>query len=647
MSSLNRFPKERRFGYPVSRGYLYLSIIITCSISIGFQSAGMSQQTSPKKDCPSDQCTFVNVSAYKFVPIDDPAGLRERWLPICKELGLKGTILLSTEGMNMFVAGNESAIGKLLDEIASDSRFTDLPIKKSYSDYQPFNRMLIRLKKEIISMGVPTIVPSSKTSPKISAAQLKQWLDEGKELTLLDTRNDYEIEIGTFKDAVSIGIDSFREFPEATSELDESVKKKPVVMFCTGGIRCEKAGPLMEEQGFEEVYQLDGGILRYFEEVGGEHYDGECFVFDQRVAVDPDLNETATTQCYACQAVLTAEDQASPLYDPPNCCEKCYVPPDARLENTIARRNEQIRTATNPLPGAEPYNNVRPVNVSLKFDHYKSLDMFLELHGHVEEGYWEKEFELGRIVYKGQPMEPDAIVRSGNRVEHLLPQTTEPAVSNEVDFLFEDDAIVVINKPAPLAMHPGGRFNRNTLNHFLDLIYDDCQLRITHRLDSNTTGVVVYAKKRSVAHAILPQFKDGTVEKTYLALVAGDVTEDAFSCDASIGREADRAGTRLVDPAGDEALTEFEVLQRREGQTLLLCRPKTGRTNQIRIHLSHLGLPIIGDPAYGREEDRSVTQTIDLGSQPMCLHAWKLSIDHPLSGDRMEFEAPKPTWAAI
>jgi RluA family pseudouridine synthase len=605
----------------------------------------MSKQSSSNPEAVELQNSYVNVSAYKFIPIDDPAALKSKWLPLCKSLSLKGTILLSDEGINMFVAGSSEAIDRILAEVASDERFTDLPIKKSYSDHQPFNRMLIRLKKEIISMGVETIQPSSKTSPKISAAQLKQWLDEGKDLTLLDTRNDYEIEIGTFADAVSIGIDSFREFPDATKALDESVKKKPVVMFCTGGIRCEKAGPLMEEQGFEEVYQLDGGILRYFEEVGGEHYDGECFVFDQRVAVDPELRETETTQCYACQAVLTADDQASPLYIPPHSCAKCYLPPDQKLQQTLERRNKQIRIATDKLPGSDPYHNVRPVNVPLKYDRHKCLDMFLEMHGHVEDGYWEKEFELGRIVYKDQPMAPEAVIRSGFRIEHLIPHTVEPPVSNDVDFLFEDNAIVVLNKPAPLPMHPGGRFNRNTLNHFLNLVYDDCQMRIVHRLDANTTGVVVYAKKRSIANSLLPQFKNGTVEKSYLALVEGVPTEEAFSCDAPIGKEPDRAGTRLVDTNGDEAFTEFEVLERRGNQTLLLCRPKTGRTNQIRIHLAHLGIPIVGDPAYGREEDRIETQTIDIDSPPMCLHAWKLSIDHPLNDQRKTFEAPRPKWA--
>lgn len=605
----------------------------------------MSQPSAPQPSSDAKSGSFVNVSAYKFIPIDDPAGLKSKWLPLCKSLELKGTILLSDEGMNMFVAGKAESIEQLIAEISADDRFNDLPIKKSFSDYQPFNRMLIRLKKEIISMGIPAIVPSSKTSPKISAAQLKQWLDEGKDLTLLDTRNDYEVDIGTFKDAVPIGIDHFRQFPEATKQLDDDVKKKPLVMFCTGGIRCEKAGPLMEEQGFEEVYQLDGGILRYFEDVGGEHYDGECFVFDQRVAVDPALNETGTTQCYACQAVLTEEDQQSPLYDPPNSCSKCYLPPDEKLQLRLQERNIEIRSATNPLPGSEPYNNVRPVNVPLKYDQRKCLDMFLEMHGHVEDGYWQNEFKLGRIVYKGQPIAADAIIRSGFRIEHLIPHTTEPAVSNEIDFLFEDDAIAVLNKPASLPMHAGGRFNRNTLNHFLDLVYEDCQMRIVHRLDANTTGVVVYAKKRSVANALLPQFKNGTVEKEYLALVDGSPEMDEFSCDAPIGKEPDRAGTRLVDAEGDSALTEFEVLSRYEGATLLRCRPKTGRTNQIRIHLAHLGFPIVGDPAYGREETRRATQTLDLDSPPMCLHAAKLTIDHPVSADRVSFEAPKPKWA--
>jgi len=364
----------------------------------------MSTKPAESSTDASDLPSFCNISAYKFVPVDNIAELKASWLPICKAKGLKGTILLSSEGINMFLAGDEREIDSLLELIQRDSRFANLPVKKSFSDYQPFNRMLIRLKKEIISMGVEEIQPSAKTSPKISATQLKQWLDEGKELTLLDVRNDYEIEIGTFDEAVDLDIDHFREFPAAMKKLDDAAKEKPVVMFCTGGIRCEKAGPLMQQQGFEEVYQLDGGILRYFEEVGGAHYDGECFVFDQRVAVDPQLKETPTTQCYACQAVITETDQQSDLYDPPHACPNCFRKEDEKLGGLLDSRATQLQDATSQLPGSIPYNNVRPVNVPLRHDNQTCLEMFEQMHSHVESGYWKSEFENGLIHYKDKPI---------------------------------------------------------------------------------------------------------------------------------------------------------------------------------------------------------------------------------------------------
>src|SRR5262249_5606336 len=146
---------------------------------------------------------------------------------------------------------------------------------------QPFRRMLVKVKQEIIAFGVAGIEPGRTTSTKLAPQTLKQWLDEGRPVTLLDTRNDYEVRLGTFENAVTLGIDHFRSFPAAVRELPAAMKQQPIVMFCTGGIRCEKAGPLMEREGFEQVFQLDGGILKYFEECGGEHYDGECFVFDR------------------------------------------------------------------------------------------------------------------------------------------------------------------------------------------------------------------------------------------------------------------------------------------------------------------------------------------------------------------------------
>lgn len=182
---------------------------------------------------------FVNISAYKFVDLDNLADRKAELLPLCNRLELRGTILLSLEGINMFLAGTRGNIDAFLDVIRNKPEFSDLPVKESLSDHQPFSRMLVRLKKEIISMGVDAIRPKEKTSPKLTAKELKQWLDEGKDLTLYDVRNDYEIEVGTFQNAVPAGIDHFRLFPEATKRLPNEMKQKPLVMFCTGGIRCE------------------------------------------------------------------------------------------------------------------------------------------------------------------------------------------------------------------------------------------------------------------------------------------------------------------------------------------------------------------------------------------------------------------------
>lgn len=590
--------------------------------------------------------TFVNISAYKFVGIADPAAVKDDLLPLCRSLELKGTILVSAEGINMFVAGTRECIDAYLKHLERYPDFSDLPIKESFSDHQPFSRMLVRIKKEIISMGVESIKPAVATSPKLKASELKQWLDQGKDITLLDVRNDYEVEVGTFTSATPVGVDHFRKFPEAIKHLPEETKKKPVVMFCTGGIRCEKAGPLMQQQGFEHVFQLDGGILRYFEEVGGDHYQGDCFVFDKRVAVDPDLAETDAQQCYACQRVLTMQDQQSEHYRPPHSCPHCFETPAQKRARAAVSRTAAIRDAIAPLPGLIAYDNVRPMNVPLRFDQKPVLEFLVGMHANLDQAFWQNRIDAGRITYKNQPLAEDTIVRSGWRIEHLTPQATEPPVSDAVTILYEDDAIVAVDKPAPLPMHPCGRFNRNTLGYFLNLVYNEHQLRQTHRLDANTTGVVVYATKKRHAAAIFPQFQNATVEKTYLARVVGHCSQDAFVCEQPISDQQATAGTRSVSRYGRPATTEFEVVDRfGDGTSLLICRPKTGRTNQIRIHLADLGFPIQGDPSYGQNDGETATQTCDLGDPPMCLHAWKIKLNHPETGQPIEFESPRPGWA--
>ena len=255
---------------------------------------------------------FINVSAYRFTPLaaDQLSTIKADLLQIANQCSLKGTVLLSTEGINLFVAGLAAQIDAFFSHLNQYEQFQDLPRKDSLSAEQPFTRMLVRIKKEIISMGHEEIMPAKRTAPHLSAEQFKQWYEQNKDMVVLDTRNDYEVELGTFQDAVDLNIETFRAFPDAVRELPKDMKKKTVVTFCTGGIRCEKAAEYMLQQGFEDVYQLDGGILKYFEECGDSHYNGECFVFDKRVAVNANLEETGTSQCFACRMPLRTEEQS-------------------------------------------------------------------------------------------------------------------------------------------------------------------------------------------------------------------------------------------------------------------------------------------------------------------------------------------------
>jgi len=238
--------------------------------------------------------SILNIAAYKFVGLDDREALRETLLARAGEGGLRGTILLAPEGINLFLAGAAEAVRAFLTLLRADPRFADLEAKESWSAAQPFGRMLVKLKAEIIRMDHPMIRPEDGRAPAVDAATLARWLDqghddEGRPLVLLDTRNGFEVEHGAFENAVDWRLTKFTEFPQRLREHRAELEGRTVVSYCTGGIRCEKAALLMREQGLEHVYQLDGGILKYFEEVGGRHYRGRCFVFDEREALDERL----------------------------------------------------------------------------------------------------------------------------------------------------------------------------------------------------------------------------------------------------------------------------------------------------------------------------------------------------------------------
>ena len=211
------------------------------------------------------------------------------------ELELKGTILLAEEGINLFLAGPADAVHGFVAQLHTDARFADIAPKESWSDVQPFKKMLVKVKGEIIRMNRPAIRPADGRAPAVPAATLKRWLDQGHDdngrpVVTLDTRNDFEVDQGTFEGAIDWRITKFTEFPHALLENKAELEGKTVVSFCTGGIRCEKAAILMREVGLEHVYQLEGGILKYFEETDGAHYQGGCFVFDERRAVGADLS---------------------------------------------------------------------------------------------------------------------------------------------------------------------------------------------------------------------------------------------------------------------------------------------------------------------------------------------------------------------
>ncbi len=278
----------------------------------------------------------TNIAAYKFVDLNDLETLQAHLTQVCQELNLKGTILLATEGLNLMLAGPVAAIDNFLHTLTCDQRFADIEVKRSESIEAPFRRMRVRIKNEIVNMRMDNVRPLEKTGQRLSAMELKQWLDEKRDFIFLDTRNDYEIEIGKFAAAEHLSINMFNQFPEAVKQMPVD-REKPMVMYCTGGIRCEKASVAALEAGFKEVYQLEGGILKYFEECGDEHYEGNCFIFDQRTAVTPQLAETGLVQCPRCDHFIQPEEQNHPDYVAFKRCQYCSNIPNTALSLSTSR----------------------------------------------------------------------------------------------------------------------------------------------------------------------------------------------------------------------------------------------------------------------------------------------------------------------
>ena len=267
--------------------------------------------------------SVVNIAGYRFEPLFDPIDLVSVYQQKCDELELKGTMLISKNGINFSLAGTQKATDTIIAFLEEDNRFLNIPLKVTYSETQPFRRMKVRLKKEIISLGRKDINPRELTGERISPQDLKNLLDNKEEVLVLDTRNEYETRVGKFENAIDLNLDTFRDFPKAVESLPEEYKDKQIVMYCTGGIRCEKASAVMLKAGYADVKQLEGGVLDYFKETGGAYWEGDCFVFDERVALDTELNETDYIYCYICREPLSAEEKASPDFKINEYCPYC------------------------------------------------------------------------------------------------------------------------------------------------------------------------------------------------------------------------------------------------------------------------------------------------------------------------------------
>jgi UPF0176 protein len=283
----------------------------------------------------------VVAALYKFVSLPDFHELREPLLQAMLDNGIKGTLLIAEEGINGTVSGSRAAIDGLLAWFGLDPRLADIDHKESYCDEQPFYRTKVKLKKEIVTLGVPGVDPNQKVGTYVEA---KDWnaLIADPEVLLIDTRNDYEVSIGTFEGAVDPKTKSFREFPAYINAHFDPAKHKKVAMFCTGGIRCEKASSYMLGEGFAEVFHLKGGILKYLEDVPQEQtkWQGDCFVFDNRVTVRHDLSEGDYDQCHACRTPVSVEERRSELFTPGVSCPHCW---DSLPEKTRAGARERQR----------------------------------------------------------------------------------------------------------------------------------------------------------------------------------------------------------------------------------------------------------------------------------------------------------------
>ena len=289
---------------------------------------------------------YTVAALYHFTRLADYEALRGPLQDMCEHLGLNGTVLLAREGINGTIAGTEHGISEIIRFLRADPRLSGIDYKLSHASDKPFYRMKVRLKKEIVTLGVEAVDPTQTVGTYVDPDDWNAIISD-PDVILIDTRNDYEVEIGTFRGALNPNTQTFREFPDWVANNQDKLKKPKVAMFCTGGIRCEKASSFMMENGYDEVYHLKGGILKYLETQPEEDslWEGACFVFDQRVAVEHNLRESEYDQCYACRYPITEDDKTHPAYVKGVSCHRCHDKMSTQQRERFAERQKQIALA--------------------------------------------------------------------------------------------------------------------------------------------------------------------------------------------------------------------------------------------------------------------------------------------------------------
>lgn len=590
---------------------------------------------------------FLNIAGYRFTQLTDLKDRQASVASLCQTHGLKGSILLSPEGLSICVTGETDAVERLLATLRSWSGLADFRPHIAGTDRVPFRRLSVRLRPELIACGEAVDV-RQHAAPAIEPMALKELLDQRHPAALIDVRNQNEFAAGSFSDATPTDIAVFHEFAAAARQWPSALATQHVIVFCTNGLRSEKAAAWLRRQGFEHVRWLRGGLLDYLENCGGTHVRGRCRVTDPHLGAHAQWRRRASVQCERCRTPLNVTEQG--LVDRNGHCPYCVRIAPAHMTATLALRQQQLARIVDPLPGRDPHDHVRTVGIPAACDGLRLIDALRRIVVHAPERFWIDRCTQGLLRDElDRPCTPDRIVRAGERYLHRFPAVIEPDVNMRIELLHEDASLVVVNKPAPLPMHAGGRYQRNTLKYVMDRLYAPQALRPAHRLDANTTGVTIFARTQYAARRVQMQFGSGNVAKRYLVRVQGHPSPDEFVCDAPISQQAGEAGSRCVDPvAGLPSRTDFRVLSRDDdGTALLEAWPRTGRTNQIRVHAWHSGWPVCNDSVYRRDGRLGDYQTSPPDAPPLCLHAWQLSIRHPVYGEQITFAAPPPGWSRM